>query len=77
LPQSKNAEPLETFIKVRHSRPLTIALYSDCVAIASSSSYEKTFQFMIYPDAEVDLLNGISWEDINEINDFSRELPYD
>ncbi len=77
LPQSKNAEPLETFIKVRHSRPLTIALYSDCVAIASSSSYEKTFQFMIYPDAEVDLLNGLSWEDVNEINDFSRELPYD
>jgi hypothetical protein len=35
------------------------------------------FQFIIYPDAEVDLLNGLSWEDINEINNFSRELPYD
>ena len=23
------------------------------------------------------LKNGFSWEDINEINDFSRELPYD
>jgi hypothetical protein len=77
LPQSKIAEPLETFNKVNRSRPLTIALYSDCVAIASSSSYEKMFQFIIYPDAEVDLLNGLSWEDINEINDFSRELPYD
>jgi hypothetical protein len=62
---------------VNRSRPLTIALYSDCVAIASSSSYEKMFQFIIYPDAEVDLLNGLSWEDVNEINDFSRELPYD
>jgi antitoxin component YwqK of YwqJK toxin-antitoxin module len=76
-PQSKNVEPLETFHKVNRSRPLTISLYSDCVAMASSSSYERTFQFLIYSDGEVDLLNGISWEDINDINDFSRELPYD
>jgi antitoxin component YwqK of YwqJK toxin-antitoxin module len=77
LPQSKNVEPLETFNKVNRSRPLTIAPYSDCVAIASSSSYERTFQFLIYSDGEVDLLNGFSWEDVNDINDFSRELPYD
>ena len=77
LPQSKNAEPLETFSKVSRSRPLTIAPYSNCVVIATCSSYEKSFQFLIYPDGEVDLLNGLSWEDINDINDFSRELPYD
>ena len=77
LPQSKNAEPLETFSKVSRSRPLTIAPYSNCVVIASCSSYEKSFQFLIYPDGEVDLMNGFSWEDINDINDFSRELPYD
>ena len=77
LPQSKNAEPLETFSKVSRSRPLTIAPYSNCVVIASCSSYEKSFQFLIYPDGEVDLINGFSWEDINDINDFSRELPYD
>lgn len=77
LPQSKNVEPLETFNKVRHSRPLTIAPFSNCVVIATCSSYEKSFQFLIYPDGEVDLLNGLSWEDINDINDFSRELPYD
>jgi hypothetical protein len=62
---------------VNRSRPLAIAQYSDCVAIASSSSYERTFQFLIYSDGEVDLLNGFSWEDVNDINDFSRELPYD
>jgi len=77
LPQSKNAEPLETYSKVYRSRLITISPYSKCVAIASSSSYEKTFQFLIYSDGEVDLLNGLSWEDVNEINDFSRELPYD
>jgi hypothetical protein len=77
LPQSKNVEPLETFNKVNRSRPLTISPYSDCVAIASSSSYERSFQFLIYSDGEVDLMNGISWEDTNDINDFSRELPYD
>jgi antitoxin component YwqK of YwqJK toxin-antitoxin module len=77
LPQSKNVDPLETFNKVNRSRPLTIGQYSDCVAIASSSSYEKTFQFLIYSDGEVDLLNGFSWKDVNDINDFSRELPYD
>ena len=77
LPQSKNAEPLETFSKVSRSRPLTIAPYSNCVVIATCSSYEKSFQFLIYPDGEVDLINGFSWEDINDINDFSRELPYD
>ncbi|NBR15629.1 MAG: hypothetical protein EBU01_13790, partial [Crocinitomicaceae bacterium] len=67
----------ESYNKVRHSRPITIAPYSNCIAIASASSYEKSFQFLIYSDGEVDLLNGRSWEDINEINDFSRELPYD
>ncbi len=77
LPQSKNVEPLETFSKVSRSRPLTIAPFSNCVVITTCSSYEKPFQFLIYPDGEVDLLKGHSWEDINEINDFSRELPYD
>ena len=77
LPQSKNVEPLETYSKVYRSRLITISPYSKCVAIASSSSYEKTFQFLVYPDGEVDLMNGRSWDEINEINDFSRELPYD
>jgi antitoxin component YwqK of YwqJK toxin-antitoxin module len=77
LPQSKNVEPLETYSKVHRSRLITISPYSNCVAIASSSSYEKTFQFLIYSDGEVDLMNGRSWDEINEINDFSRELPYD
>jgi hypothetical protein len=77
LPQSKNVEPLETYSKVHRSRLIAISPYSKCVAIASSSSYEKTFQFLVYPDGEVDLMNGRSWDEINEINDFSRELPYD
>ena len=57
LPQSKNVEPLETFSKVSRSRPLIIAPYSNCVVIATCSSFEKSFQFLIYPDGEVELLS--------------------
>ncbi|MBU3658260.1 MAG: hypothetical protein FGM14_00135 [Flavobacteriales bacterium] len=78
LPNSKNVQPLETtFRKRNRDRPLTIYRFSDCVYQASISSYDNTFHFLIYPDGEVDLLNGATLEDLNEVNDFSRELPYD
>lgn len=78
LPQTKNVEPLENqYIKTRHSRPISLVAFSNCIKMATCNSYEKSFQFLIYPDGEMDLLNGVNWENLKDINDFSRELPYD
>jgi hypothetical protein len=50
---------------------------SDCVHFASISSQTKSFQFLIYPDGEVDILNGSVWEELSGLSDFSQEFPYD
>mgnify|MGYP000235505635 FL=1 len=78
IPQQKNISPLETtFNKINRTRPIGISQFSDCVYLATTYSYYRTFQFLIYPDGEVDLLNNIDWDQLNEIDDFSREMPYD
>ncbi len=77
-PHSKNIIPLETtFNKINRTRLISINQLSDCVYQATTYSYYRTFQFLIYPDGEVDLLNNIDWDQLNEIDDFSREMPYD